>query len=298
MSGNIAILNTNPGQTPPNLKTIRFKGSELAAGGEAGQVLLAVNQQLSDAEEQLGIENTSIKPGPNYTKLRPKTAIEKFTERFKKFVTRIYELAYTDGVTGIENRKAFERDRKSMYIEACSRQKPFTIVWFDLDNFKRANDEYGHDAGDEALRKFAEISKKSVRGKGYKKDKVYSDVYRKGGDEFVALLYDVDKDGVMDVLEKIRKRVERELKTLNVAGKETKLTSPITVTIGYATFTPTAGLKNIKEQLKSAPKSRQRDLLDNLTSIDKLADENLYRAKKEGKNRIIGSDYKKGAENL
>lgn len=95
-------------------------------------------------------------------------------------------LAYSDSLTGVKNRLALFLDCE----ELISDERPFNIIYMDLDNFKRVNDTYGHATGDEYLKRFTEAAVETARDRGT--------VYRMSGDEFVFLCEKCDTDGFMD----------------------------------------------------------------------------------------------------
>jgi two-component system, cell cycle response regulator len=115
---------------------------------------------------------------------------------------QLEELALTDALTGLPNRRAFE-DWATRAFQAAERHGfAFWLVMADIDHFKDVNDKYGHDAGDAVLRHFAGIIKSHTRG---------SDICaRLGGEEFVMALSHVGRDGVGTAIERIRERIDTE----------------------------------------------------------------------------------------
>ena len=160
---------------------------------------------------------------------------------------QLHELATTDELTGLNNRRAFD-DQFRIEIERARREgNAISILMIDIDNFKVRNDTWGHAAGDEALKTLAEVLRSMLRTPDFPA--------RYGGEEFVTLLPGTDLSRAMIVAERIRK---------SVAGKRWK-DAPLTVSIGVATLTG----ENMKlEQLAEA------------------ADAALYEAKRLGKNRV------------
>ena len=107
----------------------------------------------------------------------------------------VYNLAVLDSVTGAYNRRYAEQRLESEIARSHRHGLPLTAILFDLDNFKKVNDRYGHAAGDTLLKAFAENLSRSTRG---------SDVAaRYGGDEFVALLPDCKPDDVQFILKRL-----------------------------------------------------------------------------------------------
>ena len=110
--------------------------------------------------------------------------------------------AMTDSLTGIYNRKSFE-DRSMEHISIARRKKlPCALILYDIDHFKRINDNYGHPTGDQVIISFARILKNTVRH--------YDCVGRCGGEEFGVFLVDIPLEEALKVAERIRIRAERD----------------------------------------------------------------------------------------
>jgi two-component system, cell cycle response regulator len=167
--------------------------------------------------------------------------------------TRLEVLALTDALTQTLNRRALmerldtELDRTRRYSLTLS------LLMVDLDHFKAVNDSYGHLAGDEALRAVARVLQREARSVDV--------VARYGGEEFVVILPETGEDGAVKVAERIRARVEEQ----SPAGGEPGM-APVTVSVGVATVLSTR---------IQAPEE-----------LIALADEALYRAKAQGRNRV------------
>lgn len=162
------------------------------------------------------------------------------------------QLALTDPLTGLSNRRAVE-DWAGRELSGAARHGfPLWMSIADLDNFKNVNDSYGHEAGDTVIKKFAELLKANTRASNM--------CGRIGGEEFVVAISHADRAGVQIAIERIRREFEAEMFTFdgNVFG--------VTASFGIA------GLQG-------------RDGM----SLDELfrdADAALYRAKRKGRNRI------------
>lgn len=124
------------------------------------------------------------------------------------------QLALCDDLTGVGNRRRLDRD---LAIEATNTDTPIAVIMVDIDHFKRINDEYGHDAGDQALRQVADMMCGEVRAGDV--------VYRYGGEEFCVLLAHTTTTEAGQVAERIRSAVSR----MALAVEE-----PLTVSIGVA----------------------------------------------------------------
>jgi diguanylate cyclase (GGDEF)-like protein len=165
--------------------------------------------------------------------------------------SKLKQLASQDPLTGLFNPRMCSALGEQLMKIAIRENKPFSVVYIDLDHFKQINDEYGHQAGDNVLVSIAEIIG------GYLRD---SDVCaRLGGEEFCALLPDTDRDGAQQLAENIREQIE---KTVHPLGKnELK----VTASFGVAQLLATD---------------------HNLMDIQKRADQALYAAKKGGRNKV------------
>jgi diguanylate cyclase (GGDEF)-like protein len=161
--------------------------------------------------------------------------------------------ARTDPLTGLANRRVFD-DAVDREIRRSRRYRwPLTVLMLDLDHFKRINDSYGHLLGDLVLERVGGILRHAVREADV--------VCRYGGEEFAVVLPETSRVGGFAVAERIRRRVEHEFHERGLAGHELSLT----VSCGLATY-PEDGLHAIE--------------------ILARADEALYGAKREGRNRV------------
>ena len=163
----------------------------------------------------------------------------------------IYKLATIDGLTQVYN-KAFINERLAEEFRRSRRyQRDLSLVMFDFDHFKSINDDYGHPTGDYILKQTASIIMKNMR-----KEDIFG---RFGGEEFTIIFLETPNEAAVKIAEKFRKLIEQEV--FRFEGHELK----VTVSMGVA---------SMNGQLTS-----QRELL-------KLADQALYRAKSEGRNRV------------
>lgn len=157
-----------------------------------------------------------------------------------------------DPLTGAYNRKYFYESAQKELEHFLRYGRKFSIVFIDIDDFKKINDKYGHLTGDIVLKTLAEKLKNSVR----KSDSVC----RFGGEEFVLLLHGTKSENALAIAERIRQEIEKEeIKTYD--GK----TISITISAGIATVNDT--IKNINEMIDQA-------------------DMAIYKAKQSGKNRV------------
>ncbi len=164
-------------------------------------------------------------------------------------IETLEERATSDGLTGLLNQKTF-RQNLSAVLARLDKRYGCAVVMLDIDHFKRVNDTYGHQAGDEVLQKTASIIRKTIR----KADMAG----RYGGEEFVLYLHQADREKAWQVAERLRLVIEQT--RFEFGGKE----AGITASLGIACY-PSAG-------------KEPRELLQ-------YADSALYRSKQGGRNR-------------
>jgi two-component system chemotaxis response regulator CheY len=175
-------------------------------------------------------------------------------ERIINLEHRILEIANTDPLTCVMNRRAF-MERLAQETERAHRdQSPLSFLITDIDHFKKVNDTYGHQVGDLVLQCFSKTLKTLLRP--------YDFLGRYGGEEFVACMPGVDELRCGKIAERLRKKVE-EMETLLPDGR---LLLGITASFGTSTC---------------AIESREA-----MAFFIKRADDALYRAKEEGRNRV------------
>jgi diguanylate cyclase (GGDEF)-like protein len=172
---------------------------------------------------------------------------------------RYRQLAITDPLTGIFNRRHFYQLAESELQRACRYGHPLAVIMLDIDYFKRINDTYGHATGDQVLQALANLVRGTLRA---------IDIFaRYGGEEFIVLLPETDLMAVRTIAERLCRKI----------GETPLPIEPnyinITISLGASVFNPSA-------QLVPSPKTGTLDQL-----ID-LADKALYEAKKTGRNRV------------
>lgn len=221
---------------------------------------------LADAEEnatrltrglEIGVNDYVFRPiDKNELLARARTQVRKkrYTERLRDNVLLSIELAITDPLTALNNRRYMESHLATLVDQATARGKPLTVLVLDIDFFKSINDNYGHDAGDDVLREFAVRLRKSIRGIDL--------ACRYGGEEFVVVMPDTDMAVAAKVAERLRRRIACEPFLIHNAGRSVE----VTISIGISAL---AGIENTPAKLL------------------KRADEALYRAKRDGRNRVV-----------
>jgi two-component system cell cycle response regulator len=205
----------------------------------------------------IGVNDYLLRPiDRNEMAARVRTQVRKkrYTERLRDNVQQSMEMAITDGLTGLHNRRYMESHLGTLVEQASMRGKPLSVLILDIDYFKAVNDSWGHDAGDEVLREFAQRLRKSVRGIDL--------ACRLGGEEFVVVMPDTDAGVASIVAERIRSRVAGEPFAIHKGARAID----VTVSIGMA----------------------QRQAGDTEAEVlVKRADQALYRAKRDGRNRVV-----------
>jgi two-component system cell cycle response regulator len=206
---------------------------------------------------EIGVNDYLMRPiDKNEMLARARTQIRKkrYTERLRDNVQQSIEMAITDPLTTLYNRRYMESHLAALVDQAASRGKPLTALVLDIDHFKSVNDTHGHDAGDDVLREFATRVRKSIRGIDL--------ACRFGGEEFVIIMPETDMGVATIVAERLRRRIASEAFPIHQGSKALE----VTISIGIAT-------------LDAAD--------DNAASILKRADQALYRAKRDGRNRVV-----------
>jgi len=205
---------------------------------------------------EIGVNDYLVRPlDKNEMLARVRTQIKKkrYAERLRDNVQMSIEAAITDALTGLHNRRYMETHLNALVEQAASHGKPIAVLVLDIDFFKAINDTHGHDAGDDVLREFARRIRKSIRNIDL--------ASRYGGEEFVIVMPETDMGVATMVAERLRRAVAGEsfpvqqgMKLLNV-----------TLSIGLATLSDAGG---------------------DAAAILKRADQALYRAKRDGRNRV------------
>jgi two-component system cell cycle response regulator len=206
---------------------------------------------------EIGVNDYLIRPiDKNEMLARVRTQIKKkrYTERLRDNVQMKIEMAITDALTGLFNRRYMETHLTTLVEQAAARGKPIAVMVVDIDFFKAVNDTHGHDAGDDVLREFALRIRKSIRNIDL--------ACRYGGEEFVIVMPETDMAVATMVAERLRRRIATEPFAIQQGARNLE----VTISIGIAALT---------------------DATDNAATILKRADTALYRAKRDGRNRVV-----------
>jgi two-component system cell cycle response regulator len=206
---------------------------------------------------EIGVNDFLIRPidrNEMLARVRTQVRRRRYTERLRDNVQMSIEMAITDALTGLHNRRYMESHLSTLVEQAGLRGKPLSVLVLDIDYFKSVNDTHGHDAGDDVLREFAQRLKKSIRGIDL--------ACRYGGEEFVVVMPETDMAVATVVAERLRRRIACE--PFPVGGGTNAV--EITISIGLAA----RALAN-----------------DTAANVLKRADQALYRAKRDGRNRVV-----------
>lgn len=168
------------------------------------------------------------------------TALDAYTKR-----------VYNDPLTHLLTRRKMTTCIQEAYDEALKENKPFSILMIDIDDFKKVNDTYGHDCGDEVLKMVANTISFGIK----KSDRVF----RWGGEEILVLLR-TNEENAIKAAERIRKRVEGQ--HLNYRGENIV---SVTITLGLTAFSPDMDIQAMMDDV----------------------DKKLYKGKQNGKNQLV-----------
>jgi len=197
-----------------------------------------------------------FKPKELFARIKTQLHLRAVIQELKESRERLKRLSELDPMTNLCNRRYFTQVAKNVLALAKRDQQDLSLIMLDIDKFKRINDTYGHQVGDDVLVAFASILLKRIRKSDY--------ACRFGGEEFVVMLPETPLEGAMEIAEKIRQSIE-EL-TLTTDKNEKVM---ITVSLGVSSV----------------------DIIHD-SSIEAAihrADDALYSAKKAGRNQVVSS---------
>lgn len=186
-------------------------------------------------------------------RVRTQIRRQRYALELRQSVTNTMALAVTDELTGLYNRRYFDRHLGMMLGKAQSQDRNMALMILDIDHFKSVNDTHGHDSGDVVLREFAARLKRNIRGVDL--------ACRFGGEEFVVLMPDTEYRQAESVAERVRQSIADRPFELG-GGKTLAMTVSAGVTLNESGA-------------------------DTAESLVKRADVALYRAKREGRNRVV-----------
>jgi|GEM_PF-1757650 len=187
-----------------------------------------------------------------YTLISYRNAANKNDSRQNEIHKKINHLANSDLLTGIANRRGVNQKLESMISESKESSGSFVMGLVDIDDFKRINDTYGHQCGDEVLKYTSILMQSTLRKSDF--------IGRWGGEEFLIILPDTELEKGIESLERVRETLSKNV--FNHYGKQIQ----VTVTIGAAVFKNNLSLSDLIQRV----------------------DERMYSGKQRGKNCVIG----------
>ncbi|KPB01654.1 PleD family two-component system response regulator [Ahrensia marina] len=216
----------------------------------------AENDVLVSRALELGVNDYVIRPidaNEFIARLRTQVRRKHYHDGLRSNVAESIELAVTDGLTGLHNRRYLDTHLQTLVERARNRGRELSLLITDIDKFKSINDTYGHATGDDVLREFANRLRQNVRGMDL--------ACRYGGEEFVIVMPDTSAQMAAEVAERLRESVEEA----GFASADQVLS--VTTSVGVATL------------------NRNSD--DNMSDLLKQADTALYEAKAGGRNKVV-----------
>lgn len=220
----------------------------VSEGDQDGSVLRALELGVNDYIRRPIDRNELL------ARMRTQIKHKRYNAMLRDSVQATIEMAVTDSLTGLHNRRYLDSHLEGLFDKAVGREKPLSLIICDLDRFKTINDQYGHDVGDEVIREFATRVRKNVRNLDL--------ACRFGGEEFVIVMPDTDIALARIVAERIR----LEIASHPFVVKDGAAQLPITVSLGVSTLD---GFEDSPEKMM------------------KRADIALYNAKRAGRNQVI-----------
>ncbi|MAS08332.1 MAG: PleD family two-component system response regulator [Ahrensia sp.] len=207
---------------------------------------------------ELGVNDYIVRPvDPNELTARLRTQVrrKRYHDSLRDNVAASIELAVTDGLTGLHNRRYLDTHLETLVARALNRDKQLSLLITDIDRFKDVNDTHGHDAGDDVLREFARRLRINVRGMDL--------ACRYGGEEFVIVMPDTPPHVAAEVAERLRAQIESDGFSIENGARSIE----VTVSVGVTSL--------IQSEAETAK------------ALLKRADEALYEAKQTGRNRVV-----------
>lgn len=197
--------------------------------------------------EDLDLQNLELELEPTSNARINKTAV------MQNLLADLSQLILEDSLTGLYNRRYFDRALKSEIERSSREHRPFGLAIIDIDHFKRVNDTWGHDSGDEVLKAIAMMMNKNIR---------QSDILvRIGGEEFAVIMPNIRHQVAKDVMDRLRLDIENAI--IPIGDIEIRST----VSIGIAVHEPSHFLSS--------------------DELYKQADQALYQAKETGRNKVV-----------
>lgn len=212
------------------------------------QDILRYAHELEAANEQLQREIAERK--------RIEGELRKHEQELLEANEKLHGLSLVDGLTGIFNRRYFDEYSDSEWKRSIRLKLPISLIMIDIDHFKLYNDNYGHQMGDDCLKKVADTLHKELKRPG-------DIVARYGGEEFVVVLAGTGSDGAVLLAETLRSSILDQ----SIPHQHSKTADIVTISLGVSSLTPERNSSH-KELVAAADKA-------------------LYSAKQNGRNRVV-----------
>ena len=217
---------------------------------ELSQLEHAFNSMLNKLDHERLEHNAKLESANQNLEIE----VRRRTAELEMVNSKLAELSITDGLTGLANRRKFDEVLASEWTRARRTHQSLALIMIDVDYFKKFNDQYGHQAGDECLRRVACILKEAVRRAG-------DLAARYGGEEFIVIITGADMTKATEIAELLRSGIE----SMNMPHEQSQF-GRVTISAGVAATLPEGVL--------------------NKEGLLRQADEALYRAKASGRNRV------------
>jgi diguanylate cyclase (GGDEF)-like protein len=184
--------------------------------------------------------------------------LEAANAHLARSIETLHRLSSTDSLTGTANRRSFDETLDLEWRRAARTGSPIALLMVDIDQFKAFNDEYGHQAGDECLRRVADALREKIHRAG-------DMVARYGGEEFAVLLNGTDAESAPQFAEQLREAVA----ALQIPHAMSGVAPVVTISVGVGTTIP------------------ERESTEGPAALISAADAALYAAKRTGRNRVV-----------
>lgn len=228
-----------------HIKALGQVSSEVEASGDPRQIVAQLLDELSKATTRASTLEANFE------------ATSQELDSIRDSLKAAEQRSNTDALTALANRHSMDEFLRQAQINAMEKDEPLSVLLIDIDHFKKFNDDYGHQVGDQVLRLVAKVLQESVREVDL--------AARYGGEELIAVLPGTDLAACTTVAERIRRRIAEARLTRRATGKEI---GSITVSIGVAQFR----------------------LAESAEAMIERCDRGLYQAKRMGRNRTVTED--------
>lgn len=215
---------------------------------EQHRQLYGLNESLAEKNAQLQAEILERK--------QAEKALQKTKQALEIANRKLHRLAMLDGLTRIANRRRFDEYFQKEWLRARRENTFLSLILCDIDFFKLYNDTYGHQQGDDCLKRVAQAMNGVLKRPG-------DLVARYGGEEFAVVLPNTDLAGAV----RVARLIQQEVSSLNIRHEKSSVKNSVTLSLGVACTRPAK--------------------MDSMDSLLTAADESLYNAKESGRNRIV-----------